>query len=145
MKHHVRGYLEDNSPDTAILHFGTNNLKESENEGDIATDIMNLEISVKNKKKTVVSGIAIQNDTFNDKGKIVNILLKRKFEEEKKAFVDNSKITVSILNNSRLYLTKRGTMHLGNNSCSSFTEMNYLKARPSLSKKNALFTSMKAL
>ena len=30
MKHHVRGYLEDNSPDTAILHFGTNNLKNNE-------------------------------------------------------------------------------------------------------------------
>ena len=45
VKHHVREYLEDNSPDTAILHFGTNNLKESENEGEIGTAIMNLEMS----------------------------------------------------------------------------------------------------
>ena len=27
MKYHVRGYLEDSSPNTASLNFGTNNLK----------------------------------------------------------------------------------------------------------------------
>ena len=30
MKHHVRGCLEDSSPDTAIIHFGTSNLKNNE-------------------------------------------------------------------------------------------------------------------
>ena len=63
MKHHVRGCLEDNSPDTAVLHFGTNNLKNNENAENIATDILNLAISVKNEKKTlVVSGITVRND-----------------------------------------------------------------------------------
>ena len=47
MKHHVRGCLEDNSPDTTILHFGTNNLKNNERAEDIATDITNLAISHK--------------------------------------------------------------------------------------------------
>ena len=51
MKHRVRGCLEDNSPDTAILHFGTNNLKNNESAEDIATDIMNFAISAKNEKK----------------------------------------------------------------------------------------------
>ena len=46
MKHHVRGFLE-----TAILYFRTNNLKNNENAKDIATDIMNLEISIKQKRK----------------------------------------------------------------------------------------------
>ena len=55
--------LEDNSPDTAVLHFGTNNLKNNENAENIATDILNLAISVKNEKKTlVVSGITVRND-----------------------------------------------------------------------------------
>ena len=36
---HVRGCLEESSPDTAILHFGTNNLKNNESAEDIATDI----------------------------------------------------------------------------------------------------------
>ena len=52
MKHHVRGCLEGNSSDTAIFHFGTNNLKNYESAEDIATDIMNLAISVKNESKT---------------------------------------------------------------------------------------------
>ena len=51
MKHHVRGYLEKNSPDTAIIHFGTNNLKNNEGAEDIATDIMSLVISVKTRRK----------------------------------------------------------------------------------------------
>ena len=70
MKHHVRGFLEDNFPDMAILYFRTNSLKKSENAEDIVTDMMNLELSVKNEKKsTVVSGIIVRNDKFNDKGK----------------------------------------------------------------------------
>ena len=76
---------EDNSPDTAILHFGTNNLKNNESVEDIATDIMNLNISVKNEKKTVVVfGITVRNNKFNDKGKNVSSLLKRKCEVKKK-------------------------------------------------------------
>ena len=73
MKHHVGGCLGDNSPDTAILNFGTNNLRNNESAEYIATDIMNLAISVKNEKKTVVfTGITVRNDRFNDKGKNVN-------------------------------------------------------------------------
>ena len=71
MKHHVRGRFKDNFPDTVILHFGTNNLKNNESTKDIATDIMNLAISVKNVKKNC-------SDKLNDKGKNVNSLLKRK-------------------------------------------------------------------
>ena len=86
MKHHVRGFLEENSPDTAIFHFRNNNLKNNENAEDI----------VKNEKKiVVVSGITVENDKFNDKGKNVNSLLKRKCEGEKIVSVDNSNITVN--------------------------------------------------
>lgn len=87
MKHHVRGCLKDNYLDTAILHFGTNNLKINESAEDIATDIMNPAISVNNEKKTVlVSGITVQNDKFDEKGKNVNSLLKQKCKVEKKVF-----------------------------------------------------------
>ena len=77
---------------------------------------MNLVISVKNEKKTiVVSGITVRNDKFNDKGKNANRLLKRRCEVGKKAFVDNSNITVSMLNHSGLHLNERGTTRLVNN------------------------------
>ena len=87
MKHHLREFLEDNYPGTTILHFRTSNLKNYENIKDIATDIMNLAVSVKNEKNTVVaSGITGQNDKLNEKQTNVNILLKRKSKEEKILF-----------------------------------------------------------
>ena len=85
MKHHAR-CLKDRSP--ANLHFETNNLKSNETAEDIATDIMNLAISVKKENK------------FNDKGRNINSLLKREGKKEKIVFVDNLNITVSILNYS---------------------------------------------
>ena len=123
MKHHVRGCLEDNSPDTAIIHFGTNNLKNNESVKDIATDIMNLAISVKNESKTVVvSRITVRNDKFNGKEKNINCLLKRRCDVEKIVFVDNSKITVSMLSHSGLHLNEGGTTRLVNNLCSTLAK-----------------------
>ena len=105
-------------------HFGKNNLKNNESAEHIATDIMNLAISVKNEKKTVVvSGISVRNDKFNDKGENVNPLLKRICKVEKIVFVDNSDITVvSMLNHSELHLNERGTTRLVNNLCSTFAK-----------------------
>ena len=37
-KHHIKGCLEDNSPDSIILHVGTKNLKNKESVEDIADD-----------------------------------------------------------------------------------------------------------
>lgn len=93
VERHVRGCLEDYSPNTAILHYRTNNLKNNENAEDILTDIMTLAISVKSEKKTVVvSGITVRYDKFMDKEKNVDSMLKRKFKEEKIVLVDNFKI-----------------------------------------------------
>ena len=55
MKNHVRRCLEDNSPDTVILHFGTNNLKNNESAENIATDIIDLARSVENEEKFAVA------------------------------------------------------------------------------------------
>ena len=93
----------------------TNNLKNNESAQDIATDLMNLAISVKNEKKTVVvSGITVRNDRFNDKEKNANRLLKRRCEVEK--------ITVCMLNHSGLHLNERGTTRLVNNLCSTLAK-----------------------
>lgn len=92
MKHHVSGCLEDNSPNTAILHFGNSNLKNNESAEDITTDIINVAISVATKKITktvVVTGKTVRNDKCNDKGKNVHSLLRRNCEVEKIVFVDN--------------------------------------------------------
>ena len=51
MKHHVKGCLEGNSLDSIILHVGTNNLKNKESVEDIANDIMDTGIFIRNEKK----------------------------------------------------------------------------------------------
>ena len=85
MKHHIKGYLEDNSLDSIILDVGTNNLKNKEYVEDIANDIMDIAIFIRNEKTNVfVSGITVRNDRLNDKGKSVNSILKSRCGEEKR-------------------------------------------------------------
>ena len=120
MKHHIKGCLEDNSPDSVILHVGTNNLKNKASAEDITNDIMDVAIFIWNEKTSVyVSGLTVRNDRLNDKGKNVNSLLKRRCEEEKICFVGNTKINVAMLNNSGQHLNERGTTRLVNNFCLS--------------------------
>ena len=100
MKHHVKGCLEGSSPDSIILHVGTNNLKNKEPVQDIASDIMDVAISIRNEKTNVSEmGLTIRNDRLNDKGKNKDSLLKRKCDEEKISFVGNTNINVGMLNN----------------------------------------------
>ena len=123
MKHHIKGRLEDNSPDSVILHVGTSNLKNKESVEDIANDVMNMAIFIRNEKTNVfVSGLIVRNDRLNDKGKSVNSLLKRRCDEEKICFVDNTNINVGMLNNSRLHLNERGTTRLVNTFCFSLAK-----------------------
>ena len=53
MEHHVKECLEDNSPDSIILHVGTKNLRNEESVEDIANDIMDIAISIRNEKTKV--------------------------------------------------------------------------------------------
>ena len=70
MKHHIKGCLEDNSVDSIILHVETNNLKNKESVEDIANDVKNTAMLIRNEKTSVfVSDLTVQNNRFNDKGK----------------------------------------------------------------------------
>ena len=58
MIHHVKGCLEDTSPDFIILHHGTNDLNSNSTSEEIADKILNLAASVKTSKNQVfVSGL----------------------------------------------------------------------------------------
>ena len=79
MKHHLKSCLEDSYPDNKILHHSTNNLKSDNNSEKIASDIVNLGLSVKNGKTMVyLSSVAIRNDRLDKKRKEVNYFLKQK-------------------------------------------------------------------
>lgn len=53
IKYHLKGCLEDFSPDVIILHHGAKDLKSNSTSKDIAIDVVNLALSLKNKKTTV--------------------------------------------------------------------------------------------
>ena len=58
MKHRVKGCLEESTSDSVIMHVGTNNVKNNESIEDIANDIMDVAISIRNEKNNVfVSGL----------------------------------------------------------------------------------------
>ena len=55
-----------------MLQVGVNNLKNKESVEIIANDIIDVAMSIRNKKNNVfVSGLTIQNDKLNDRGKNV--------------------------------------------------------------------------
>ena len=89
MKHHLKGCLEDSSPDNIILHHETNNLKSADNSEKIASDIVNLGLSVKNEKtKVYISSLVIRNDKLDKKLKEVNDFIKKHYLTKHLSFID---------------------------------------------------------
>ena len=74
---------------------------------------MDVAIFIRNEKTNIfVSGLTVLNDRWNNKGKNVDSLLKRRCDEEKICFVDNTNINVGMLNNSSVHLNERETTRL---------------------------------
>ena len=71
--HHVKGYLEDTSPDFIILHHDTNDLNSNITSEVIADKILNLADSIKTSKTQVFgSALVIRKVKLNKKGNEVN-------------------------------------------------------------------------
>ena len=84
---------------------------------------MDIEILKRNEKNNLfVSGLTVRNYRLSDKEKSKNSLPKRRCDEEKICFVDNTNINVGMLNNSGLHLNKRGTTRLVSNFCLSLAK-----------------------
>ena len=116
MIHHVKGCLEDTSPDFIILHHSTNVLNSSSSSKKIADKILNLAASVKTSKNQVfVSGLVIRKDKLKKKGNEVNELLKNKCRIRQLFFIDNKNISLGMLNKSGIHLNENGTTRLINN------------------------------
>ena len=123
----LRGCLEDTSPDNLILHHGTNNLKSDDNSEKIASDIVDLGLSVKNEKTMVyISSLIIRNDKLDKKRKEVNDFIKQQCLTNHLCFIDNENLkkleNLRVLNKSGLHLNENGTKRLVNNFCFSMTK-----------------------
>ena len=120
MIYHVKGCLEDTSPDFIILHHGTNDLNGNSTSEEIADKILNLAASIKTSKNQVfVSGLVIRKDKLNKKSNEVNALLKNKCGIKQMSFIDNKNIKLGMLNKSEIHLNETGTTRLVNNFCYS--------------------------
>ena len=103
MKHHIMVCLEDGPPDTILLHHGTNDLRSEEPAEKIASNIINVVFSAKNKNTVYVSGLIVRNDKHR-MGKEVNVVLKKKCNNKNLSLIDNRNINPCMLNKSGLHL-----------------------------------------
>ena len=92
MKHFVKPAEEEN-PNLYILYVGTNDLRESKSAGKIADEIVDLAVTLKNKKNEVtVSGICPRADNLNDKATNVNENLARRGHRQKLGFIEHEQL-----------------------------------------------------
>ena len=116
MAHHVKGYLGGISPDTVILHHGTNDLKSGDTSEKTATAIIKLALTIRiEKNKVFISGLTIGNEFLHKRRKEVNKILESKCLVEKLSFIDNQNINLKMLNQSGLDLNEYGTRRLAKN------------------------------
>ena len=101
----------------AIIHCGTNDLRENKNAEQIAKNIIELATDMKtNNNNIMVSGIIPRNDKWNQKAMEVNSFLKSFCLNCKFYFIDNTNIAKDThLNSSGLHLNHKGTYILGSN------------------------------
>ena len=124
MKHHLQGCLDDIFPDNIIIYHGTNNLNIDDNSEKIASNIVDLGLSVKNEKTMVyISSLVIRNDKLDKNEKKLMILFKlQQCLTNHLRFIDNENINLRMLNKSGLHLNENGTKRLVNNFCFSMTK-----------------------
>ena len=125
MKHHLQGCLDDIFPDNIIIYHGTNNLNIDDNSEKIASNIVDLGLSVKNEKTMVyISSLVIRNDKLDKNEKKLMILFKlQQCLTNHLCFIDNENINLRMLNKSGLHLNENGTKRLVNNFCFSMTNL----------------------
>ena len=101
------------SPDHFILHVGTNDLSSDKSLEEIARSIINLAISIKNKKHDVsISNIIIRADDkkLEEKRCEVNSFLGKLYKEKNYYLIDHStRIKINHLNKGKLHLNQKGT------------------------------------
>ena len=96
---HVKGCLEDTSPNFIILHHGMNYLNGNSTSEEIADKILNLVASIKTSKNLIfVFGLAIRKDKLNRKGNEVNELLNNECGIRQLSFIDNKNISFESMN-----------------------------------------------
>ena len=81
------------SLDVIVLHCGTNDLRKSQSVESIASNVIELVLSLKsNSNSVIVSGLTPRNDQFREKAMDLNEILKSETSSRNIGFVDHSNI-----------------------------------------------------
>ena len=117
---HMKSYViptKEFDNDLLILHCGTNDLRSGKKAHDIAKEIFDLAIDIKNEKNDVmVSAIVPRRDFLNEKGMEVNSCLKNLCSNHNIHFIDHANVKSKYhLNGSGLHLNIDGTYIVGSN------------------------------
>ena len=115
--HHYAVPSLEYEPDQVILHIGTNELRSNKTTDDIANEIIDLALSMKQNNNDVkISGIIPRGDNLNDKANDVNCILKSLCYENNMDYIDNSNILPSKhISNDDLHLNIYGIQMLTKN------------------------------
>ena len=115
MEHYLVPSL-DQKPNTIILHVGTNDLRGADPPKVISKRIMDLARKCSDmNSKIYVSSLVSRGDNLNHKVEAVNDILEASCNGANIGFIDNSNISTSDLNNSKLHLNRDGSEKLANN------------------------------
>ena len=100
-----------------ILYCGTNDLRSGKKAHDIAKEIFDMAIDIKNEKNDVmVSAIIPRRDFLNEKGMEINSCLKNLCSNHNIHFIDHTNVKSKYhLNGSGLHLNIDGTYIVGSN------------------------------
>ena len=120
--HHVEPTLIEESPDVAITHVGTNDVRTSTSAEDIAKIIINIgrKCVSKGVNKVFISSL-LQRSSFHDtrKVRLVNDFLREFCTKEGFLYICNDFISKDFLWKDGVHLLDKGTNMLVNNFISS--------------------------
>jgi len=98
-----------------VIHCGTNDLKSNEDNGIVATNIIDLAKKVSERTRVCVSSLTPQNDRFKARISEINSIIKV-ISDRNIGFIDHDNINpLEHLNRSRLHLNKKGSELLTTN------------------------------
>ena len=119
LNHYTLPTLIEESPNTVVIHVGTNDLKQKDKtKEDIAKEIMNIGITSRKHgaKNIVISSIVTRIGVNLDrKRKEVNMLLKDMCVKEGFYYLDNDNVTFDKLYKDGVHLVENGSVILANN------------------------------
>ena len=115
MAHYCIPTLINENPDTVIIHTGTNDLRNIEND-EIINNIMNIvELCGNHGAKNVYVSAITFREQFDEKVSSINNFLQHKQTLHNFTFIENNNITHEHIWKDKIHLNTHGTINIANN------------------------------